>query len=151
MKPLIVLILSFIISSVTTYFIGGSSDYILSGNIAMCVMLCFTATAHFAFKKGMQMMMPGFIPYKSALVFITGIVEIILGIGLLFKEFHYTVSWIIIIFFVLLLPVNINAALKRINYQKANFDGPGIDYLWFRIPLQLVFIVWVWYFGIKSF
>ncbi|WP_331145734.1 hypothetical protein [Hymenobacter sp.] len=51
-------------------------------------------------------------------------------------------------FFVLILPANIHAALHHINYQKGTTDGPGPRYLWFRIPLQLLFIAWTWYFSV---
>jgi hypothetical protein len=34
------------------------------------------------------------------------------------------------------------------DYQKGTRDGSGTNYLWFRIPLQIVFILWVYYFGL---
>ncbi|TAN00705.1 MAG: hypothetical protein EPN39_03745 [Chitinophagaceae bacterium] len=151
MKPLIVLIAAFVISLVVTFLFGGNMDYTLSGNIAMCIMLWFTAIGHFAYKKGMVMMMPGFIPFKTSLVFATGILECVLGMGLLFIHIRMIASWILILFFILILPVNIHAAIKRVDYQKGNFEGKGISYLWFRIPLQIIFIVWVWYFGVGYF
>ena len=45
---------------------------------------------------------------------------------------------------VLALPANIYAAIKRVDYQKATFNGSGANYLWFRIPLQILFIVWMY-------
>jgi uncharacterized membrane protein len=55
----------------------------------------------------------------------------------------------LIVFFVLLLPANINAAIKHIDYQKGTFEGQGLNYLWFRIPLQILFIVWTYMSAIK--
>ncbi|MEI9807832.1 MAG: hypothetical protein WDO16_08115 [Bacteroidota bacterium] len=54
----------------------------------------------------------------------------------------------LIIFFIIILPVNINAAIHKVNMEKANHTGNEVNYLWFRIPLQLLFILWVWYFGL---
>jgi uncharacterized membrane protein len=54
----------------------------------------------------------------------------------------------LIVFFLSILPANVNAAIKRIDYQKGTSTGKGVQYLWFRVPLQLFFIGWVYYFGI---
>ncbi len=40
--------------------------------------------------------------------------------------------------------------MENINYQTGELDGNGLDYLWFRIPLQVFFIVWVFFTAIKS-
>ncbi|HVZ98419.1 MAG TPA: hypothetical protein VG847_16170 [Chitinophagaceae bacterium] len=149
MKPFIVLIIAFTVSLLILFLVRHQWNYILAGNIAMCVMLCFTSIAHFAFKKGMAMMIPGFIPFKNALVFVTGIFEIIAGIGLLFTNYRTITAWSLIIFFLLMLPANIHAAIKKVDYQKGNFEGSGINYLWFRIPLQIFFIAWVYFFSVK--
>jgi uncharacterized membrane protein len=61
---------------------------------------------------------------------------------------RYVTSVLLIIFFICILPANINAAIKKIDYEKGTYDGKGINYLWFRVPLQVFFILWVWYFGI---
>ena len=149
MKPLVVLALSFLLSLVIIKLITAQWNFILAGNIAMCIMLCFTAVGHFAFTKGMVMMMPQFIPFKKELVYITGIIEVFAGMSLLFPQLRYAASIFLVIFFILLLPANINAAIRHIDYEKADFTGSGHNYLWFRVPLQILLIAWVWYFGIK--
>ena len=116
----------------------------------MAVMLFFTASAHFAFSGGMTMMLPDFVPNKLAVVYLTGIFEILAAIGLLLPSFRLTTGWVLIIFLILIVPANIYAALKQVDYQKANYDGYGINYLWFRIPLQVLFISWVYYFAIRN-
>jgi hypothetical protein len=35
------------------------------------------------------------------------------------------------VFFVVLLPANINAAIKYVDYQKGMFEGKGLSYLFF--------------------
>ena len=71
------------------------------------------------------------------------------AIGLLIPRFQRLTSILLILFFIVLLPANIYAAMLRVNLQTANFDGKGPSYLWIRVPLQLVFIGWVWYFGYR--
>ena len=148
MKVLAVLLVSFLIAAIATKLINGEFDWVFSGNVAMCVMLCFTAIGHFVFVKGMEMMMPPFIPFKRELVVLTGIIEIAGGIGLLFPSYRYWVAILLIVFFILILPANIYATIKNVDFQKASFDGPGANYLWFRIPMQIFLIGWIWYFSI---
>lgn len=149
MKPLIVLITVFIISFWVIYFFFPDANYKLAGCIAMSVMLLFTGIAHFKYTKGMVLMMPDFMPVKEAWVYFTGITEIAAVVGLLIPQLKITASWLLILFFVLILPANIHSAINHIDYEKGNNEGKESSYLWFRIPLQLFFIGWVYYFGIS--
>ena len=149
MKPLIVLISVFLLSNLFIRFTSDQYNVLLAARIAMCAMLCFTAVAHFVFTKGMSMMIPPQIPFKTELIYITGVIEIFLGIGLLVPDLKIYAAWSTIFFLVFMLPANIYAAVKHIDYQKGSFDGKGITYLWFRVPLQLLFIVWVYLSTIK--
>jgi hypothetical protein len=42
-----------------------------------------------------------------------------------------------------------HAAIKKVDHQKGTYEGSGAGYLWFHIPLQILFIGWVWYFSIQ--
>lgn len=116
----------------------------------MSVMLLFTAMGHFMYKKGMKMMLPDFIPFKTITVYLTGIFEISLAIGLFIPNLRILSGWVLIAFFIFVLPSNIYAAMKKIDYQKATFDGNGLVYLWFRIPLQILFIVWTYWVAVVT-
>jgi len=145
MKPFIVLLGAFALSALTLFLIYGHSDIALSGRISMSVMLGFTALGHFLYSKGMTMMVPGPIPFKRQIVFLTGILEIVLAITLQISALQRITGWVIIIFFIVMLPANIYAAFNHVNYQKATLEGPGLNYLWFRVPLQIIFILWTYY------
>ena len=144
MKPLIVLLISFAISVFALRVIQKQYDVALAARIALSAMLVFTALAHFAFTKGMTMMMPDFVPYKKQLVYFTGIIEILAAIGLLIPNLRVLTGWLLIVFFIMLLPANIYAALKHVDYQRGTFEGSGTNYLWFRVPLQVLFILWTY-------
>jgi len=150
MKPLIVLIAVFVSSTIISKLIMGDWKLIYSGNLAMFAMLILTSIGHFMFTKGMVLMMPNIIPFKKEMVYGTGIAEILLGLALLFPQTRYRAGIALIILFILMTPANIHAAVKHINLEKASFDGNGPRYLWFRIPLQILFIAWVWYFALSS-
>lgn len=65
MKVLLVLIISFILTAVISRLFIDDWNIILSGNVAMMLMLWFASLGHFMFTKGMIMMMPSFIRLKG--------------------------------------------------------------------------------------
>ena len=150
MKPLIVLLSVFAISLLATKFLRRNFEIAFSGRIAMSAMLLFTAMGHFVFTEGMTMMLSDFIQYKTEIIYLTGIIEIAAAIGLLISSVRIVTAWLLIALFVLILPANIYAAINHIDYQNGTFDGEGLTYLWFRIPLQCLFIFWTYLSSIKN-
>lgn len=150
MKPLIILITTFLLMLLITRLTNGIPPVTTAGRVAMCVMLLFTAIGHFKFTTGMAHMLPHNLPARVPLVYITGIAEILLGAGLLFPPTTTLSGWLLIAFFILLLPANIFAAVKHINYETGETNGPGPAYLWFRIPLQILFILWTYWFAVRG-
>ena len=67
MKPLIVLLITFVLAIIVTRVAYNGPDIFLSGRIAMTVMLLFTSIGHFAYTKGMEMMTPPLYRLKGQL------------------------------------------------------------------------------------
>lgn len=149
MKPLFVLISVYIVSTFIIKLKTDNYNFKLAARIGMSAMLFFTSIGHFIYSEGMTLMIPTFIPFKTEIIYSTGLFEIILGICILIPRLRVLSAWILIIFFILILPANIYAAIKHVDYQNANFDGNGLMYLWFRIPLQFIFIIWTCLSAIK--
>ena len=84
MIPLVVLLTAFFITLAIFKASKGRYELSLAARTAMSVMLGFTAIAHFKFTEGMVMMIPDFIPYKEALVFFIGIIELLFAFCLFF-------------------------------------------------------------------
>ena len=118
MKPFFLLIGTFLIALIIIRLAAGRPDYQLAGRIAMAVMLVFTAIGHFAFTQGMSAMVPDFIPFKTQVVYATGVLEIFFAAGLLFPGYQSTIAWLIIVFFILILPANIKAAIDAIVQRR---------------------------------
>lgn len=149
MKLLIILFATFILALLGTIVFHGKPDYVFSGNLGMAVFIIFTGISHFKFQKGMEMMIPDFIPAKMFWVYFTGLLEIAAGIGLMIPAIRDLTAILLIIFYVLVFVANINSSKKNINIFKADYTGPGMRYLYVeRIPMQVILIGWTWYFGI---
>lgn len=149
MKLLVILFTTFILALLGTFLFQGKPDFIFSGNLGMAVFILLTGFSHFKFQKGMAMMIPEFIPARMFWVYCTGVLEIAAGIGLMIPAIREITAILLIIFYVLVFVANINSSRKRINIFKADYTGPGMKYLYTqRIPMQIILIVWTWYFGI---
>ena len=150
MKPLYVLIGAFALALTVQKVLTGRLDYRLAGRIAMGAMLVFTAVGHFAFTQGMAAMVPNFLPMKREVVIATGALELLFAVGLWIPRYQTFTGWVLVAFFLLILPANVKASLENINYQTGELNGPGVAYLWFRVPLQLFFIAWAYLFTIRT-
>jgi len=150
MKPLIVLLITFTITLFTLKLKQGTYNFVFSAQIGMSAMLLFTALGHFMFTDGMALMIPHFIPLKKELIYFTAIIEILGALAIHIAQLRTITAWLLILFFILMLPANIKASIENLNYQTGTYDGNGLSYLWFRIPLQILFITWVYISSIKN-
>jgi uncharacterized membrane protein len=148
MKPLFVLLTAFALILGATYLIDGRANYLLAGNGAMAAMLLFTSLGHFAFAQGMMLMLPEWLPFRRGWVYLTGVLEMGAAAGLLWPAVRPFAAWGLLAFLVAVLPANIHAARTHLDYQRGQPTGPGPRYLWFRVPLQALFMAWTWYFGL---
>src|SRR5579872_128798 len=106
MKPLIILLIVFVLAIAGIRLATGYIDLRIAGRIAMAVMLVFTAIGHFVYTKGMVLMMPEMIPFKKELVWLTGLIEGLAAIGLLIPSTVKLTAWLLILFFILITPAN---------------------------------------------
>lgn len=83
--------------------------------------------------------MPPYLPNPLLLVQISGIAEILGGVGLLLPQTRQAAAWGIIALLVAVLPANINMAMDR-----AHFAAISAWVLWARVPLQLPMMWWAW-------
>jgi len=114
----------------------------------MAVMLFFTAFGHFFFLNGMTNMLPENIPMRRLIIIVTGVLEAAAAAGVLLARTRRLTGILLIAFFIAVLPANVYAALHHINTETGEPTGPGLHYLWFRIPLQILFMAWVYWFAV---
>lgn len=142
--PEIILPIVFFISLAVINIKNKELQYARSARIAMATMLLFTGSAHFYFDQGMAMMLPDFVPHRIFVVYVTGFLEILAAVGMLLSKYQRLTGWVVILFFIAILPSNIYSAIRQVDMETATYNGQGLSYLWYRIPLQLFFISWVY-------
>jgi len=107
----------------------------------LAVMLLFTASAHFTtMKEDLIRMTPRWVPQPRAMVFFTGLCEIAGAIGLVIPTTQRGAGIALILFFIAVLPANIQAARAGITLR-----GRPPTPLWLRVPMQVLFIFLAWW------
>lgn len=110
------------------------------------LLAAFIVTAgifHFVKPVPFVKIVPDFLPYPLALVYISGFFEILGGIGLLIAPVSQLAAWGLIALFIAVFPANINMAVNQI--QLDGIPNSPIFY-WARLPFQAVLIAWAWWF-----
>ncbi len=93
---------------------------------------------HFVNPQVYLQIMPKYLPWHLALVLISGLLEIVFGLGLLTK-FSREAAWGLIALLIAVFPANVNMALHpELTPQISSL------LLWLRLPLQVVLIWWAW-------
>jgi len=118
-----------------------------AGRAAAAAMFVFTGVSHFPLAESMAAMVPPAVPAPLLVVYATGVLEILGGIGLLVPRTRRAAAWCLALFLVAVFPANVYAALNRVGLG-GHADGPG--YLWLRAPLQVFFLAWVVGFGLVA-
>ena len=105
--------------------------------------MTFAGVMHFVAPRGYVKIMPKFIPSPEAMVAISGVFEVLGGVGLLIPATQVYAAWGLIALFVAVFPANVNMAINKVPLGKKPVPTWA---LWARLPLQAVFIGWAWLF-----
>ena len=90
---------------------------------------------------------PPFFIYKKEIVLISGVLEIILGLSLLFKETRKIGSWGIILLLISIFPANIYLYISEIPRQELNISRTQAL---IRMPFQIPLIILAYWHSQKS-
>lgn len=98
----------------------------------------YAGVSHFTKERFFMKAMPPYIPYHRAMVLISGVAEIALGLGLLFDATRVYAAWGLIALLIAVFPANIYMVTSGKFHQIPAYA------LWLRLPLQFVLIWWMY-------
>lgn len=95
---------------------------------------------HFVIPKAYRRIMPPYVPAPTAMVYASGVAEIVGGAGLMVPRQRRRAGRWLIATLVAVFPANMHMALNAGDFPQV----PGGERaLWARLPFQGVFIAWV--------
>ena len=94
---------------------------------------------HFVSPDAYVAMMPAMLPAPLTLVHVSGVAEILGGLGLILGATRRLAAWGLIALFIAVFPANLNMAIHHLplgTYQVPSWA------LWARLPVQVLLIWW---------
>lgn len=142
MAVLLVLVVSLIaFRGVGAMGVGAFASWQESARYAVALMFLFASTAHFTkMKYDLARMVPRKLPRPLALVYFTGVSEIVGGAGILLPAFRRSAGACLILLLLAIFPANWKAAREGIP-----LGGKSPTPLWLRAPMQVLFLVLTWW------
>lgn len=103
------------------------------------VILLGAGLLHFLQEKSFRKIIPKILPFRKAIVLITGVFEIIFALTLWIKKGQKMTSKLLALFMLAVFPANIYMAIKRIPLRGKEKANPWL--VWGRLPLQIPLII----------
>jgi|ERR1700730_7018278 uncharacterized membrane protein len=120
----------------------------MAGRMGVCAVFLFTAIGHFFKTDSMIPMLPPFVPGRRALIYLSGIIEVMFAAAVVALPNPSYVGWTIVLYLILIFPSNVYAAVQRISFGGHSMGPP---YLLARFPLQLLLILWTYWFCVRVY
>lgn len=108
--------------------------------VVLAIAMITVGTLHFTHADQFARIVPPPLP-AFEMVYISGVFEILGGVGLLIPFVSVAAAWGLIALFIAVFPANIYQALNSVA-----IDGipPNPTLYWARLPFQVVLIAWAW-------
>jgi uncharacterized membrane protein len=109
--------------------------------VALALFFIVAGSAHFISPAPYLAIVPPYIPWPAAMVALSGVAEILGGLGVCFRSTRRAAGWWLIALLIAVFPANTHAISTGMN-----IGGHALPawLLWARLPFQLLFIAWVY-------
>jgi uncharacterized membrane protein len=105
--------------------------------------LFVTGVGHFVVADEFIRQVPSWLPWPALLVSVSGVAELAGALGLQIERTRRWAAWGLVALFVAVFPANLHVALHDLSPTRMHLPQ---WVLWARLPFQLVFIVWAWWY-----
>lgn len=127
--------------------LGLKASFAGGGILGLVLTFVFTASGHFVQTEPMAAMLPPFVPARLTIIYLTGVLEIALALGIALPATRRLAGLAAIATLVAFFPANIYAAFAQVE-MGGHAWGPV--YLLIRAPLQALLVAWTWWFAVRA-
>lgn len=115
--------------------------YIIAG------LFLITGILHFIKPQFFVRIIPDYIPWHLAMVYFSGVAEILGAVGILITQTQVWAAWELILLLVAVFPANIQMTVDAV--RKSGYSSWYTMATLVRLPLQFVLIYWVYWACLK--
>lgn len=109
----------------------------------LTIFMVGSGTTHFLSTETYVAMVPSGLPVPAALVYLSGVAEVLGGLGLIVPRTQRVAAWGLIGLFIAVFPANVNMAVNMLPLGSRPLPGWA---LYGRLPLQVLLVLWAfWY------
>lgn len=114
----------------------------------MGVLYVVAGVMHFVAPKVYAQIIPPAFPRPLELVYLSGVAEIVLGLGVLIPRTRRHSAWGLILLLLAIFPANVYMATHDLVLEGVPewASTPSDAVTWARLPLQGVLILWAWWY-----
>jgi uncharacterized membrane protein len=110
-----------------------------AGRLILAIVFIVAGILHFFLTANYVKIMPPYLPAHTLLVQLSGVFEILGGIGILVPATQRFSAWGLIALLIAVSPANVQMAMDH-----AQWPGIPVWVLWLRVPIQLPLMWWAW-------
>lgn len=111
--------------------------------IVLAIGMIVVGVLHFTHSGGFEKIVPDYLPHHLALVYTSGFLEVLAGVGLLIPSVSRFAAWLLVILYIAVFPANLYQAVNDIEVA-ALPHNPSL--IWWRLPGQALLVAWAWWF-----
>ena len=114
----------------------------------MGVLYVVAGALHFVVPDLYVQAVPPMFPRPLALVYLSGVAEVVLGVGVVVPRTRRLAAWGLVALLVAVFPANVYMAITGVAITGGpEFIGdPSSTARWARLPFQVVFVLWAWWY-----
>lgn len=114
--------------------------------IAMGLVYVLAGVLHFLVPRAFARIVPPSLPRPVELVYLSGLAEVVLGIGVMVRRTRSRSAWGIVALLVAVFPANVHMATSGMVPESVPDRARGLAQagLWARLPFQGVLVLWAW-------
>jgi len=109
------------------------------GLYLMAFLYIIAGASHFRVPGWYKSIMPRWLPWHSEIVFVSGLIELMLGVLLLIPATRVVAAWGVILLLIVVFPANIQMTM---NYLRDKNPSTWITVI--RLPLQILLLWWAY-------
>ncbi len=109
------------------------------GLVSAALLFLSSGTLHFIQTKTFVKIVPSYVPFPDAAVYVSGVAELAGGLSLLVPRLRRPAAWGLVALLVAVFPANVYMATNNIQVSSKRVAAWA---LWARLPLQAV-LIWV--------
>lgn len=119
----------------------------LAARVLLGVLMVAAGVLHFTNTGFYLQIMPPYLPWHRELVYVSGVFEVVGGVGLFVPRLRVAAAWGLIALFVAVFPANIHMAVNDVAIDGEHYS---VALRYGRLPFQALFIAWAYWFTYRD-